>query len=401
MKIVHLLGNRRLSPQPDTEGASGIGRAALEIARAQVGLGHRVTVAAIGARNWRAEWQGVRLLSMTPAPWARVTARGRKLDFTQHLPYMALTSRESFDIVHGHLYSYVRVLRAGGRVVHFHTDPFYTGSKGDGIDLKPQDFQHVTRYSAAQLAPGRFVARELERGFAGRGNVHIVYNGVDAAAFDPESWQIRRALLRREWGLAGDTVVFLFAGAIVPEKGVLHLARAFVRLAAQMPNVCLALAGASSLWGTTLTRDLHSGYEAEVRNALRELHDAQKIVFLGKVAAAEMPAIYAAADVVVIPSVWREPFPLVGLEALASGRPVIASNTGGLSEMIDEQTGVLVTPGDEAELAAAMRILASNPDMRAQQGQAARQRATRYSWQVAAREIDDIYHAILAGRRTR
>ena len=160
-------------------------------------------------------------------------------------------------------------------------------------------------------------------------------------------------------------MVFLYAGAIVPEKGVLQLARAFARLRAEDGNAHLALAGTAALWDQGLTeRNPGRSYEAEVRALLTPAAREGAVHFLGNMGTAEMPGVYAASDVAVVPSVWQEPFGLVAVEALASSRPVIASGAGGLPEVVDEGCGVLVPPGDERALLEAMRALADDAALR-------------------------------------
>jgi glycosyltransferase involved in cell wall biosynthesis len=392
MRILHLLGDRKLPRRPDEEDSSGAVRAVLELARAQAGLGRDTSIAAVGEQAWRAEWNGVHLIGLARARWARARIQGRMLDFSGHLPFVLLTRRTTFDIVHGHLYSYLRLLRAGRRVVHFHSDPFYRGGKNEGIDLKPADFAVIRRHSDAQVAVSQFIAGELERGFGGLGNVHLVYNGVDQTRFDPQRWREARLRLRQEWGVRHDQVVFLFVGAVVPEKGVIGLARAFAQIAADLPDAHLALAGASGLWGGSLaTQGRHVDYEDAVRQALGAPLAAGQARFLGKVSASEMPAVYAAGDVVVIPSVCREAFPLTALEALASERPVIASAAGGLVEVVNKHNGILVPPGAEAALGAALCALAADPARREQLGRSARQQARQFSWETAARQLDAVY----------
>jgi glycosyltransferase involved in cell wall biosynthesis len=392
MNILHVLGDCTLPRRPDEEAASGLVRAVLEIARAQISRGHAVTVAVAGAEAWRSEWAGVCLLGLASAPWARGTIAMRALDFRQHLPYVLLTRRHTFDVVHGHLYSYLRFLRAKQRVAHFHGDPFWKGRDYEDLALRPTDFLTIGRHSQAQVAVSHFVAGKLRQGLDDHGNVHVVHNGVDWARFTPDCWEDERLQLRRAWGVPEDGVVFLFAGAIVPEKGVIHLARAFARLAAALPGAHLTLAGTSGLWGGPLSRnELQDEYEIEVQRALAGPLAEGRVHLLGKVAAARMAAVYRAADAVVVPSVWEEAFGLVALEALASERPVIATGTGGLVEAVSEHNSILVPPGDEAAIEAAMRALAESAALRERLVRGARAHVRRFSWDEAARRLDDIY----------
>jgi len=399
MRILHLLGDRQLPPDPDKEGASGVVRAALEIARAQVQLGHEATIVVVGHTPWCSSWNGVQLIGLPDTPWARLRINGRVLDFRQHIPYVLFTRRYPFDIVHGHLYSYLRFLRARGHVAHFHSDPFYPGQNSKKIDLQPADLKNIMRYSDAQIAVSKFIAQDLKHGFQGVGNVHLVHYGVDSELFDPERWQEAASSLRREWSVPEDGTVFLFAGAIIPEKGVIHLARAFSRLADQDSSVHLVLAGTSRLWGGRLAEDTPGDtYEGEVRKILHEDVNAGRVHFLGKVASSKMPMLYAASDVLVVPSVWREAFGLVALEALATGCPVIASSVGGLVEFVNEKNGLFVPPGEETALENAMQTLASDADLRKKLGKAAYLQAQRFSWESTAQQLDIIYRDLVTNK---
>ena len=150
MKIVHVLGNFKLPQNPD-EGASGVVRAALEIARAQTHRGHEVTVAAVGQEPWEVVWNGVKVVQLGATPWARVQLGDRTLDFSTHTPLVRLSRRHTFDVIHGHLYYYLRFLRARIRVVHFHADPFYDAAAENvtperAAQAKRADFEHDRPY---------------------------------------------------------------------------------------------------------------------------------------------------------------------------------------------------------------------------------------------------------------
>jgi glycosyltransferase involved in cell wall biosynthesis len=101
----------------------------------------------------------------------------------------------------------------------------------------------------------------------------------------------------------------------------------------------------------------------------------------------------------VAPSVWPEPFGLVALETAAAGKPIVASDIGGLRDIVaDGETGLLVPPGDSAALGAAMARLAADPDLRARMGAAAAQRAALFSPGVVIPQFEEAYRLALEMR---
>ncbi len=104
----------------------------------------------------------------------------------------------------------------------------------------------------------------------------------------------------------------------------------------------------------------------------------------------------------VAPSVWPEPFGIVVLEALAAGRPVIASRIGGLTDaIIDGENGLLVQPSSAIDLSAAIRQLLEKPSLRVQMGQAAKRRAVEFQANVIVPRIEQVYEKLLETQMAR
>jgi glycosyltransferase involved in cell wall biosynthesis len=122
--------------------------------------------------------------------------------------------------------------------------------------------------------------------------------------------------------------------------------------------------------------------------------------FVGALSRTEMPFALAAADIVVVPSLWDEPFGTIVVEAMAAGAPVIAYRSGGIPESIEDNiTGILVQPGNMSGLADAIIYLYQHTPVRRQMAAAARQRAAdRFTWEIAAQKIDRIYEMALSKR---
>ncbi len=101
----------------------------------------------------------------------------------------------------------------------------------------------------------------------------------------------------------------------------------------------------------------------------------------------------------VVPSVWPEPFGMVALEAMAAGRPVVASAVGGLADLVvDGITGILVPPGDASALRSAIQALLAEPLLRARMGAAGRKRAAAYSANVVVAAWERVFREVIAGR---
>jgi glycosyltransferase involved in cell wall biosynthesis len=144
-----------------------------------------------------------------------------------------------------------------------------------------------------------------------------------------------------------------------------------------------------------------NGLDFEVRiTAAYDMHfDEDWIVNLGWVNQQELPALYHDSDIVVVPSLWVEPFGITTLEAMACGLPVVGSKIGGIAEtLVDGETGIHFTAGNAEELAEALERLIQSPDLRRQYGEGGRRRAEDvYDWDV----VIDKYYAEPFSRQTK
>ncbi|HEX5851765.1 MAG TPA: glycosyltransferase family 4 protein, partial [Solirubrobacteraceae bacterium] len=122
-----------------------------------------------------------------------------------------------------------------------------------------------------------------------------------------------------------------------------------------------------------------SGWQLEPsRKLARKLGIEQRVTFRGWLAAQELAQELADASTVVVPSLWPEPFGLVGIEALAAGRPVVASATGGIADWLEHGvSGLLVEPGDAPALARALNELLADADKQRAMGAAGREAVSR------------------------
>lgn len=147
--------------------------------------------------------------------------------------------------------------------------------------------------------------------------------------------------------------VFVYCGRLQPNKGAQWLIRAFSQTAGPSK---LIIAGSGTM-------------EQELKHLASRVGIAGRIEFTGWLTESDLQNVIRESTAVVVPSLWPEPFGLVALEASAAAKPVIASSAGGLTEIVKHgKTGLLVNPGDDAGLSAAIDHLAANPGVARRMG---------------------------------
>jgi glycogen(starch) synthase len=223
------------------------------------------------------------------------------------------------------------------------------------------------------------VARHLG---ADEDRLEAIPNEVDVGAFADDAPPVRAEL----W--PADRPLLLFAGRLEYEKGVQTLLEALPVLDDLAPGAGLVVAGDGT-------------YRSTLEDLSRSLGLERRVRFEGFVEEDRLRSLYAAADVAVVPSLY-EPFGLVALEAMASGTPLVASDTGGLREIVvDEVSGLRFRPGDAQALARAVARVLLDPDTATRLRREARSAlASRRSWNGAASRTADAYRrAIDTARR--
>lgn len=180
----------------------------------------------------------------------------------------------------------------------------------------------------------------------------------------------------------------LYAGRLVPEKGVDVLMRAFARVVHDVPDARLAVVG--------------GGEAGSLRRLALELGVLDSVELTGRLQREEMERRFEGAWVQAVPSRWEEPFGNVAVEAMMRGTAVVASASGGLTEIVDERSGMLVPPGDAGLLANALVRILSAPKLAESLGAAGRAIALeRFSEQRFVEANLSMYRALIAGRGQR
>jgi glycogen synthase len=208
--------------------------------------------------------------------------------------------------------------------------------------------------------------------------ISVIANGIDPQPLQtcPEE-EVNR--LRKLYAPNGEKLLF-FVGRITPEKGLQVLMRAMPLILAVVPDVRLLVAGKNS---------------EQMKPLLEELRITPQVELLGFISDERRNCLYGAVDVAIFPSLY-EPFGMVALEAMAAGCTVIASDVGGLSEVVHHrQNGLTVMANNPQSIAWAVEQLFEDPT-EAQRWceEAKRQVIAFYNWDKIATRTMELYHAV-------
>lgn len=220
------------------------------------------------------------------------------------------------------------------------------------------------------LAPSRSTLDEyLHTSTVDRSHAYVLRNCIDTTRFTPGPAD---PALRAELGFAPDDFIVLYCGRLEADKGIHKLLEA---LAGVQDACCKLLIVGSPFFARTQT----SPFQRELEQKAQALGD--RVRFTGYVPNERLPAYYRLADLVCVPTLVEEAAGLVAVEAMACGRPVLATRSGGMPEYLEGSQAILVDRGPEltAQLGWAIRMLCEHPELRRQMGEAGVRTAQRFS----------------------
>jgi phosphatidylinositol alpha-mannosyltransferase len=176
----------------------------------------------------------------------------------------------------------------------------------------------------------------------------------------------------------------LFVGRLEQRKGFRYLMRAFPYIVEAIPDARLLVVGA---------------YDKEDKDPFvryARIHHLSSVRFVGRVSPEEVARYYKTCDVFCAPSTGYESFGIVLLEAMAAGKPIVATDILGYRSVLDDgQEGLLVEPESERALAEAIVRLLRDPALRQEMGELGRRKAARYDWPIIARQVLGLYEQLL------
>ena len=286
----------------------------------------------------------------------------------------ALLQQEAFDIVHIHeplapfLPLSVLQLSKSVNVGTFHafhgSGKLYMVSK----HLLKRWFRRLDGRIAVSQPALQFISRHFP------GEYHVIPNGIDVDHFSPEKLPLPE--------FKDGKINLLFVGRLEKRKGLKYLLAAFSCLKWEWPNLRLIVVGPGNL--------------DEASYGVLSERNVQDVVFVGPVPYAELPRYYSTADIFCAPAVGKESFGIVLLEAMAAGKPIVASNNEGYSRVItDGHDGLLVEAKSEEAMAQALATLIADPDLRNEMGMRGRHKVEEFRWERVAGMVMEHYMAHL------
>ena len=200
--------------------------------------------------------------------------------------------------------------------------------------------------------------------------IGIIYNGIDISEFKPREQK------------NSEIFEILCVSRLTQRKGIEYLISAFAKIVAEFPEVRLKIVG-------------EGDSKEKLQSQTKELGLNEKVEFTGRITHERLPEIYTGASVFVLPSL-NEGMSNTMLEALASGLPLIATDTGGTKELVtDGENGFIIKMEDAQDIYEKLNRLLRNNDLRERMAQDSRKKALNLSWQVVASQYQGAYDRVV------
>jgi len=364
--IVHVGPSRLMLP---ARRGGAVERRMLELAQAQAHTGKRVVVYSVGQDTGWGEYGGVSIRYLS----------GSRTEFA--LRFIQDVARHAPRVIHVHNRAEIAWLAKRAALApavlscDYHFEPW---RRFRYLHTVTRTVWRRCLLACDRVAPVSNYCREMYRQYwdLPEGKLAPIPNGVDCARFRPDA--SLRAESRKRLGVDGRPVI-LYVGRLCEQKGTDLLIAAY-RILKQ--PAALVVAGPCGQFGETQIDRL----AVEVRKAGG--------IYLPPLDDADMPGIYNCCDIFAMPTRELEMFGMAAVEAQACGKPVIASDHGGLRETVPETAGSRFKTGDVTDLAAHLEALLGNPDLRLEKGAGALRNAARYDWPRIVERCQEVYAAL-------
>ena len=311
----------------------------------------------------------------------RVFSRKSRVDLKLLGSLVAHMRADKIQLVHTHhiaqlLYAGLAARLVGAKVVHTEHD-FYSLSHRRGIQILLRVLSKMADVVTGVSDPVSCFLRD-QVGIPSQ-KIMTIQNGIDISAYLGAT-----PIARSEWGWSHTDVVVGCVARLEPEKGVAILLEAFRLVLMRQPNAKLLIAG-------------DGGERAHLKSAAGRLGLNGSVQFLGS--RSDIPEVLATCDVIAVPSI-QEGLPMALLEAMASGKAVVATGVGSIPDVIrDGGSGILVPPASAKSLAQALTGLVDNQSKRQEMGvEASKVVEERYSFNRMLQTYDSLYQTLVSGR---
>lgn len=232
--------------------------------------------------------------------------------------------KQSFDLIisenrPGYVIKLSQVTRAK-IILHLHNDL---------LNRKTEEAHKIFNKCSLIIAVSNYIKHRVES-IDVTSKIDVVHNGIDV-----ENFQKRIPANRKQFGFTTDDFIVVFSGRIIKEKGIKELLEAFILLR-KYPQIKLLIIGGSFF-----------GNDLQENEFMKEIHQIalplkQRIIFTGFKSYSEIPRLLSMSDIAIIPSIWEEPFGLTVVEAMAVGLPLIVTNSGGISEVVNPECAIIL-----------------------------------------------------------
>ena len=349
-------------------------RRIIELARAQVSLGHDVVACSAGPVDRMTNVDGVHVREIrcvAPMPWRHAEYLCRVAAMIGRLSQRAVVG------FHGQPEGSFIAHRLGHASVLFYDDFYYRAGR---YAFSRDIYRRMLRSFDLLLPCSRFCL-EMSRAFWGLqgATTSVQYNGVNLDQFRPDPEAGERE--RRRLGVSGP--IALYVGRVNEQKGTDLLLESWPALRLRVPDATLVIAGPIGQFGEAgRARDDESWRKRIARVGA---------FYLGAVDESRLASVYNMADVFVMPTRRLEMFGMAAVEAQACGTPVIASDHGGLRETVPRRCGGRFPSGDAAALSRQLQRLLTDTAERAACAEASIMNARRFSWDRIAQGLERSY----------
>ena len=240
-----------------------------------------------------------------------------------------------------------------------------------GTALMAQELQEVYKYF---IVVSDYVGNIFKRSnLLTPDRIKVLKNGIDYKSFVQTISQEEKRALREKYKIQQDDITIMFCGRTVKEKGIKELLLAFKNMK-NRDNCKVVIVGNSNF-----ANEVQTEYDKKLKEIAKEVND--KVIFTGFIPNKELYKIHQIADIAVVPSMFEEAFCLAVVEAMASGLPVITTDSGAIPEIVDDTCAFMIKRDEELiqNMTEKLELLSQDEELRRKMGQNGKKIAEKYN----------------------